>query len=820
MKRVIKLADHAGFCSGVERAVKIALNALEYDTIEIEGELVHNKDVMSYLKEKGLSLWDGHPSDESVKILIKAHGTTIEKENYFTKNGNTLIDATCPHVKKIHKIAEEAKFKKEPLIIFGEKNHPEVKGIASRGGENVQIVENEEELMVAIEENRDAYVVCQTTANTEKWNKINGKIAEEYHNLKIFQTICPATTIRQRASVDLARQVDIMLIVGGFNSSNTRRLHELCSQTGVRAYHVENASDLDYSWFTKNDLKIGVTAGASTPDWVIKEVIVQMEKNLEQDNVNLDEVKENEEEVEVVEVEEVEEVEAEEVKEVEVEAEEEEVIDEDEQEEVEEVEETEEESTSQEDLEEDTSEDAEDDEEEQPTNMEDMLDDDFASLKKGSIINGTVVRVNDDEVLVDIGFKSEGIVTLRELTNDRTLTPSDLVEEGDKIEVYVLRVSDDNGNPILSKRRAESIAAWNRVKESYDNKEDVTGRVVEAVKGGLLVDVMGMRAFLPASLVDRSYVPDLSVFTGEDITARVIEIDRQKRRVVLSRQAYLEGIYKEQQEETWNSLEEGQVIKGIVQRITKFGAFVDVGAVDGLVHISELSWGRVEHPSEVLNEGEEVTVKVLSVDRERERVSLSIRQVSDDPWTKVDKNYEAGEIVQGKIVRTVSFGAFVELEPGVEGLVHISQLAWNHVEKTEDVVNPGDTIKVKILSVNQAEKRISLSLKETTERPPRKEGRTPARGKPSTGHSENASVTLGDMFGDLLNKAKKKNEEIAEAETEEVVEEETTEIEAEDVLEAETVEVETEEVVEAETVDAETEEVVEEETVETEEDPK
>ncbi|MFP4456519.1 MAG: 30S ribosomal protein S1 [Clostridia bacterium] len=783
MKKIeIKVAKYAGFCSGVKRAVKIAQNSLKCGTIVVDGELVHNKDVISHLIDKGLTIWDGQSIEKGTKVLIKAHGTTIEQENYFTENECTLIDATCPHVKKIHKIAEEAKDKGIPLIIFGEKKHPEVKGIASRGGNNVQIVENEEELIDAIDERKETYVVCQTTANTEKWNIINGRIVEKYDNLKIFQTICPATTIRQRASIDLARQVDIMLIVGGYNSSNTRRLHELCSQTGVRAYHVENASDLDYSWFTENDLKIGVTAGASTPDWVIKEVIVQMEKNLEKDNVNVEEMKEEAEEVLEDVKEKVEEV-VEEVKEEVVNEEEQEEVEETEEateEEAETVEEVEEESTSQEDTEEDTSEEDEEDEEEdeeQPTNMEDMLDDDFASLKKGSIVNGTVVRVNDDEVLVDIGFKSEGIVTLRELTNDRTLTPSDLVEEGDEIEVFVLRVSDDNGNPVLSKRRAESIAAWNKVKESYENEEDVTGRVVEAVKGGLLVDVMGMRAFLPASLVDRNYVPDLSVFTGEDITAKVIEIDRQKRRVVLSRQAYLEEIYKKQQEETWNTLEEGQVIKGIVQRITNFGAFVDVGAVDGLVHISELSWGRVEHPSEVLNEGDEVTVKVLSVDREKERVSLSIRQVTDDPWTKVDKNYEAGEIVQGKVVRTVSFGAFVELEPGVEGLVHISQLAWNHVEKTEDVVTPGDVIKVKILSVNKDEKRISLSLKETTERPPRKEGRSSNRRKPTTGHSENASVTLGDMFGDLLNKAKKKNEEEeeVEVEVEEVTEEETEE---------------------------------------------
>ena len=756
-KREIIIAKNAGFCAGVKRAVKIAQDALKCDTIVIDGDLVHNKDVIKDLKSKGLKIWDGKPLENNTKVLIKAHGATRDLEDEFIDQGCQIIDATCAHVKKIHEIANEAKEKGYPLIIFGEKNHPEVIGIASRGGKDVQIVENYEEFEVAIDKDRETYVVCQTTANTEKWDIINGKIATKFRNLKIFQTICPATTIRQRASVDLAREVDIMLIVGGYNSSNTRRLHELCNQTGVRAYHVENATDLDFSWFNETDIKIGITAGASTPDWVIKEVIVQMEKNLEKDNV-VEELKD-----EVIEtVEETTEVVEETVEEITEEVQEK-------KEEVEEVV-----SEVQEEASEETEEVEEEVEEEQPTNMEDMLNDDFASLKKGSLVKGTVVRVNDDEVLVDIGYKSEGIITLRELTNDRTLTPSDLVAEGDEIEVFVLRVSDDNGNPVLSRRRAESIAAWNQVKESYENKEDVTGRVVEAVKGGLLVDLMGMRAFLPASLVDRNYVPDLSVFSGEDITAKVIEIDKQKRRVVLSRQAYLEEEFQKAQAETWENLAEGQVIDGIVQRITNFGAFVDVGAVDGLVHISELSWGRVEHPSEVLKEGDEVRVMVLGVDQENERVSLSIRQVSDDPWTQVDKNYEAGEIVQGKVVRTVSFGAFVELEPGVEGLVHISQLAWNHVEKTEDVVSPGDEIKVKILSVNKDEKRISLSLKETTERPPRKErsegggGRSSNnRRKPSAGHTENASVTLGDMFGDLLNKAKKKNDEEVEEVTEE-----------------------------------------------------
>lgn len=710
----IILAKHAGFCMGVREAIKLAESILDSGNVTVDGALVHNEDVMSDLMSKGLALWDGKAKVSNGKILIKAHGAPIDKMENMIGDNCDIFDATCPHVKRIHKIAEEAVQKNALLIIYGDFKHPEVKGIVSRAGSKCIVTKDVNDLADILGSNEFLYVVAQTTSNNLKWTKFTSKIKKKHAKLNIFQTICPATAIRQRASVDLARQVDIMLIVGGYHSSNTRRLYELCSQTGVSAYHIANANDIDSSWFKSKDLIIGVTAGASTPEWVIKEVIVRMEKNLEKEAMVTEETMETAE-VAVVENKEVAEndVVEEKVSEVEQEA-------------------------------------------AQPSNMEEILSNDVAPIKRNSVVTGKVVKVNDDEVLVDIGYKSEGIIKLRELTNDTSLTPADVVKEGDDVEVYVVRVSDDNGNPVLSLKRAQAITAWNTVREAFENKEIVSGKVLEAVKGGLLVDIFGMRAFLPASLVDRSYVPELEVFVGQEISAKIIEIDRHKRRVVLSRQIVLEDQFKKEQEKTWDELQVGQVLEGTVQRITNFGVFVDIGAVDGLVHISELSWGRVEHPSEVVKEGDSVKVKVLGVDRENERVSLSVRQVLPDPWTTVEENYKSGDVKEGKVVRTVSFGAFVELEPGVEGLVHISQLAWNHVEKAEDVVNPGDTVTVKVLSVSKEEKRISLSVKETTERPARKERpkREPRR---SVEHTEASSVTLGDMFGDLLSKAKKRS---------------------------------------------------------------
>ncbi len=763
MNKVI-LAEHAGFCGGVRRAVLITEKALVTDDqVYVAGDLVHNKDVMRRLTEQGLRIWQGEPLTARDTIIIRAHGTELATLQKFEKMGARIIDATCPDVAKIHRIAEEAAQQKATLIVFGEADHPEVKGILSRCPNNSIATLDYSEITDYLQSEKKKFIVSQTTANKSKWHDFIANIQNIGRNYNIFNTICPATAIRQASSVDLACQADIIFVVGGYNSSNTRRLYELCSRTGVRAYHIENATDIITDWFKETDSVVGVTAGASTPDWVIKEVIVQMEKNLEKDVMVTDEATVETEAIEeaTVEAEGSEEatVEAKVSEEATVEAEATEEVPTPDQTVVEEV--TEEVPVTEEPAAESVIE--EEAETTQPDNMEDMLSEDVATIQRGSIITGKVIKLTSDEALVDVGYKSEGIVKLRELTNDKSLTPADVVSVGDDIDVFVVRVSDDNGNPVLSLKRAQSRLSWNKVREAHEEKVVVTGKVIEAVKGGLLVDVFGMRAFLPASLVDRNYVADLNVFVGQDISAKIIEIDQRKRRVVLSRQLVLEESYQEKQAETWKELAAGQILEGKVQRLTKFGAFVDIGSVDGLVHISELSWGRVEHPSEVLSEGDTVTVKVLGVDTERQRVSLSIRQVTADPWTTVEENYKAGEVKQGKVVRTVGFGAFVELEPGIEGLVHISQLAWKHVEKAEDVVNPGDMIEVKILSVNQAEKRISLSIKETTERPARTErsgssDRSPRRQSRTVEHKEASNITLGDMFGDLLNKAKNKNQ--------------------------------------------------------------
>lgn len=705
----IIVADYSGFCSGVRRAVDLAKAALAEDkAVYVLGDLVHNDDVMSELRQRGLKVITIEDLAPQSTLLIRAHGTTPDVYTKAKQRKCSIIDATCPCVQRIHRVVTEMVRDGLRVVVFGEKDHPEVLGIVSRAGDDAIVVESADEALSLPDNLPPLGLVAQTTANHREWQKVAEILQRKAASIHIVDTICNATTQRQQAAIDLAQQVDIMLIVGGHNSANTTRLWALCCEIGVPAYHIANAGEIVPSWFKLSDT-VGITAGASTPDWIIKEVLRRMEKIEKQLEVNQEDV----------------------------------------------VSESTEEATSSEPTVEETPV----EEQTQPevdTETEDLQaaveDEEMTELRRNSLVTGEVVRVDEDEVFVDIGYKTEGIVSLRELTNDPTLTPADVVSVGDKIDVVVLRTADENGNPVLSKRRADSRKAWAAVKKAFADHEIVSGKVLEEVKGGLIVDVFGLRGFMPASLVDRRYVPELSVFVGQEVQAYIIELDQAKRRIVLSRQAVLEETYEKQRQETWESLEEGQVRTGVVQRLTDFGAFVDLGGVDGLIHISELSWGRVDHPSDVLSEGQEVQVRVLNVDRERERVSLSLRATLPDPWDTVEEKYPPGSIVQGKVVRTASFGAFVELEPGVEGLVHISQLAWRHVENTEEVVKPGDEVEVKVLSVSPDEKRISLSIKETQERPQR------GRPQQTVTHTERGSITLGDMFGDLLNKAKGKKD--------------------------------------------------------------
>lgn len=371
-----------------------------------------------------------------------------------------------------------------------------------------------------------------------------------------------------------------------------------------------------------------------------------------------------------------------------------------------------------------------------------------ARLRRGEIRKGIVVRVEADHLLVDVGARAEGIVPLSELSLAPGQDPREVYREGQEIEVQV-RTTDPRGEggAILSERRARAERAWARLQEAFASGQPIEAPVTEQVKGGLVLDV-GVRAFMPASHVERRFVADLSGYVGKVLAAKVIELDRSRNRVVLSRRQYLEEELERRRQATWESLAEGQVRTGVVKGITDFGAFVDLGGVDGLLHVSEMSWGRVTHPSEVVQEGQEIQVKVLKVDRERGRVSLGLRQVLPDPWESVEHKYPVGSVVEGRVVRLVPFGCFVELEPGVEGLVHISQLADRRVNAPDEVVREGETVRVRVLRLQPVERRISLSIREANPRPRPARERAP-RAVRTAGDGQD-TVTLGDVFGELL----------------------------------------------------------------------
>lgn len=375
---------------------------------------------------------------------------------------------------------------------------------------------------------------------------------------------------------------------------------------------------------------------------------------------------------------------------------------------------------------------------------------DIKSVRTGDIVTGVVVQVNPDEVLVDVGAKSEGVIPLRELSCCDVTSPHEIVKVGDKIEVFVVKSEDSEGRLILSKERADAEKTWVVLEELLGSGEPVEGTVREVVKGGLLVDV-GVRAFMPASLVDRGYVEDLSRFLNQKVSAKVIELNRARKKVILSRKAILEEEYARNREEMFGNLSEKQVVRGTVRRLTNFGAFVDIGGVDGLLHVSEMAWHRVNHPSEVIKVGDGVDVMILRIDRDNEKISLGLKQVLPNPWDNVEEKYPVDKVVRAKVVRLAPFGAFVQLEPGVEGLVHISHLADRHVVKPDEVVREGQEVDVKVLSVDPKEKRIRLSIREVDrERDPR----PPKAEAPPKMHEsgEGGNVTIGDLVGDIFDK--------------------------------------------------------------------
>lgn len=694
-------AGTAGFCFGVRRALELAEQALHsHEKICTLGPLIHNPAVIEDLQKKGVEIVGDLSEAEGKPVLIRTHGVVPGVFQEAKEKGIALVDATCPFVRRVQQLAAELGEQGYQVVVVGEADHPEVKGILGWAGDDVIIVETISDAS-KLQNYEKIGVLAQTTQNRLQYYEISREIIGKAQEIRIYDTICQASVTRQKEAAEIANNVDIMIVIGGKNSANTRHLAEICGKV-VPTYHIEDVSEL-HPAMLQGAGSVGVTAGASTPDWIIEEVIKGMtmfgeetEKVMGQEAQAVTQDK-NEGEINP--------------------------------------------GTAGDEGTPSVTKELPEPGQEEMMNLE--LAGTPRQIQQGDLISGTVVQVREDEVLLDIGGKSEGIIPRQELSLKNIKHPLEAVQVGDVIDVYVLRVENDEGHLILSKKRADRVKALDKLERALETKEELRGEAIKVVKGGLLVDVMDIRGFVPASLLERGYVGDLEKYVGKPLRLRVIDFDRNRGKVVLSQKAILQEEYIQAQKELWNTIQPGEIRKGIVRHLTNFGAFVDLGGVDGLLHISELSWGRVKHPSEVVQEGDEVDVYVLSVDKENKRISLSLKQAQPNPWDTVDERFNVGQIITGTIVRLVSFGAFVEIEPGVEGLVHISRLADHRVGKPEDVVAVGQEVKVKILDINKEERRISLSLRDArvTEEI---EAETPAPATSAVG------VNLGEVFGDLF----------------------------------------------------------------------
>ncbi len=647
----VTLARHSGYCAGVRKAMDMAEAAARAASAAGErifalGDVIHNRLAVERLEKLGIvrtDSLDGLPRGASV--ILRSHGVPPEVMDECRARGLKTVDCTCAHVAMVHEIAREAAREGRTLFLIGEKDHPEVN--ATRGWCSVRdeetgrltegrcLVIPDEAAAKEIPYTEKAVAVAQTTFPVDKWDGIIRVLKERTGNLEIRRSICGATALRQEEAKRLAAESDCMIVVGSAHSANTRRLYESCRRLCERTCLVECAADLPAHFCDIHRDQIGITAGASTPDWLLKEVVTHMN-----------------------------------------------------------------------DIEKDIAQEAPLTEEEQ-SNQDFMADVDktLVRIHNGQTLEGTVVQISDDEVCVNIGYKSDGIIKREDLVDKD-------VKIDDKIEVEVVKVNDGEGNVLLSQRNIVNRKAWDALMEKYENGEYVEAVGKEAVKGGLIANVDGIRAFVPASRLAMHYVDKIAQFVGQPMKLKIIDVDKQKKRIVASRKDVLIEETAARKAAAWEKLEEGAVVKGIVRRFADFGAFVDLGGVDGLIHVTDLSWGHVNHPSDILTAGQEIEVKVLSLDRERERIQLGYKQLQPKPWDNIEEKYPVGVILERPVVRIRTFGAFIELEPGVDGLVHISQCALTRVSKVEDVLEVGQMVRVKVLGVDPEAKRISLSIRE------------------------------------------------------------------------------------------------------------
>ncbi len=688
----IQVAKHAGFCMGVSRAINQAAETAQqakdqgFPAYSL-GELIHNSEVVRSLKDKGLNPVKTPKEAQGGFLVIRSHGVSPDILDESRHYAEKVVDCTCIFVHHVHRLVSDFSQNGAPVIILGDPDHPEVIGIRGWCRGEHYVIHHASQIPELPESAADAMVVSQTTFPPSSWGELTEALLNRFPRLHLCNTVCRTTSLRQAEAEVLAKASDRMIVVGSRHSANTQKLFETCRKWCSETYLVDSAADLSGYPMDPAKEMIGITAGASTPAWSLKEVVDFMndlELNGQTQNTEngsaLPEITEVpadavEAAAEVMEAAEskpaapAEEAAVEKKAEAPVQAQ---------------------------------------PVAEKPQSFMDEVAANIARIRNGQTVTGKIVQITDDEVCVNIGYKSDGLLKRDELVDkDAKL--------GDEIDVEIVKVNDREGNVILSQRNIVNRKVWNELMEKYARGELVDGVGKEAVKGGLLANVDGVRAFIPASHLAQRYVEKISQFVGQPMKLKIIEVDEGKKRIVASRKEALAIESEAVKEAVWSKLVEGSLVKGIVRRFTSFGAFVDLGGVDGLIHVSDLSWNRSVTPSEVLQVNQEVEVKILSLDRERERIALGYKQLQPRPWDNIEEKYPVGTILTRKIVRVRPFGAFIELEPGVDGLVHISQVAHTRVEKIEDAVSPGQEVNVKVLAVDPDAKRISLSIREALE---------------------------------------------------------------------------------------------------------
>jgi len=630
----LELAKSAGFCYGVRRAVELAEQAAATETqCVMLGSLIHNRHVTQRLADAGVFVVDSMDEvPEGATVILRSHGEARSVHQNLEERGNRIIDAACPNVSRIHRIVEEAEKNGRTPVIIGNPKHPEVIAIAGWCGNSV-VLSGPDEVERWLKDKpefvqRPISVVSQTTSTQKLWKDCVEKIKKVCTNAEIFDTICGATYKRQAEAQELAARCDAMIVIGDPNSSNTKRLAELCAALCPTVLAVEGADEVDPARLNGAAL-VGITAGASTPGWIIKEVFDKMSD-------------------EIMEIEE---------------------------------------------------------------SFAELLEKSIKTLNTGEKVTGIVTGIAPTEIYVDLGTKHAGYIPVAELTDDPSLKVEDIVKVGDEIETYVMRVNDVEGVVTLSKKRLDTVKNWEEIEAAREEKTTVEGTVTEENKGGIVVNVKGIRVFVPASQTGLPRDAEMSTLMKTKVKLRITEVNRARRRVVGSIRAVGAEERAAKAAAVWENIEEGKKYTGTVKSLTSYGAFVDIGGVDGMVHISELSWSRIKHPSEVVAVGDQVEVFVISFDAEKKKISLGMKDRAQEPWTVFTGKYNVGDVANVKVVKLMTFGAFAEVVPGVDGLIHISQIADRRIEKPGDVLSEGQMVDVKITDIDMENKKVSLSIR-------------------------------------------------------------------------------------------------------------